>query len=96
MGASNEKDSEFDIRLGDVFIIGVLVAMPMHGEENATRRESNDAAKGSTTAQTDEPVAPSTSSEKSGFARIFDKNGNEVPLLDKNGNEVPIEETHQH
>ncbi|EKP97570.1 hypothetical protein LCA211_0327 [Lacticaseibacillus casei 21/1] len=35
---------------------------------------------------------PSTNSEKSGFTRIFDKNGNEVPLLDKNGNEVPIEE----
>lgn len=79
-----------------LFVIGVLVAMPIHGEENATRRESNDASRESTTAQTDEPVAPSTSSEKSGFARIFDKNGNEVPLLDKNGNEVPIEETHQH
>lgn len=91
-----KKTASLILGLVMFFIIGVLVAMPMHGEENATRRESNDAAKGSTTAQTDEPVAPSTSSEKSGFARIFDKNGNEVPLLDKNGNEVPIEESYQH
>ena len=46
----------------------------------------------STSVQTDEQMDPSTNSEKSGFTRIFDKNGNEVPLLDKNGNEVPIEE----
>ncbi|MFT9256438.1 hypothetical protein [Liquorilactobacillus hordei] len=72
--------------------MGVLVAIPIHAKENDAQRESIDHAKKSTSVQTDEQMDPSTNSEKSGFTRIFDKNGNEVPLLDKNGNEVPIEE----
>lgn len=87
-----KKIASLTLGLGILFSIGMLAYIPIHAKENGAQRESIDHAKESTSVQTDEQMDPSTNSEKSGFTRIFDKNGNEVPLLDKNGNEVPIEE----